>query len=189
MSETIRDSILKSLRRITRSIDLHSRELASTFGLTGPQLVCLRVIGQHKSLTPSKLAQEVSLSQATITGIIDRLAARQLVTRDRSATDRRLVSVEITAAGRDLIRAAPYPLQESFLKRLQAESRAEQENMQRTLEKIVRMMDGEKLSAAPVLSSSAAALTPDEIGEASERVSDPLAADASSPGASSEEPT
>ena len=74
----VKEDILRSLRRITRAIDLHSRHLAHTFGLTGPQLVCLRTVGARGKMTPSELAKQVSLSQATITGIIDRLAARQL---------------------------------------------------------------------------------------------------------------
>ncbi len=163
MSDDLHDSILRSLRRITRAIDLHSRELASGFGLTGPQLVCLRVIGQRAELTPSKLAKEVSLSQATVTGIIDRLVARQLVSRTRSEQDRRVVTVSITSAGNDLTKTAPHPLQEKFLDRLGKAPREEQENIRNTLEKIVEMMASEDLKAAPVLVVSPAALTPEEI--------------------------
>ena len=154
MSDDLPEAILKSLRQITRSIDLHSRELANLFGLTGPQLVCLRFVGKHGEVTPSRIAKEVSLSQATVTGIVDRLAARQLVTRERSTTDRRLVTVAITDAGRDLIDTAPYPLQESFLERLAQEPIEEQANIRNTLAKIVRMMDGEGIEAAPVLTTS-----------------------------------
>jgi DNA-binding MarR family transcriptional regulator len=158
----VKESILRSLRRITRAIDLHSRHLAHTFGLTGPQLVCLRTVGARGKMTPSELAKEVSLSQATITGIIDRLAARQLVARERSTNDRRLVSVVISAAGRALIDQAPSPLQERFAARLSELSMAEQENIQDTLARIVRMMDGEEIMAAPVLSTSPIALSPEE---------------------------
>ena len=158
----MKEGILRSLRRITRAIDLHSRHLAHTFGLTGPQLVCLRSVGARGKMTPSELAKEVSLSQATITGIIDRLAARQLVARERSTNDRRLVSVVISAAGRALIDQAPSPLQERFAGRLSELSMAEQENIKDTLARIVRMMDGEDISAAPVLSTSSVALSAEE---------------------------
>jgi len=160
----LKESILRSLRRITRAIDLHSRHLAHTFGLTGPQLVCLRTVGARGKMTPSELAKEVSLSQATITGIIDRLAARQLVARERSTNDRRLVTVVISQAGRALIDQAPSPLQERFAERLSALSLTEQENIKDTLAQIVRMMDGEDIMAAPVLSTSPVALTAEEAG-------------------------
>lgn len=151
---SIEDDILRSLRRISRAIDLHSRYLASTFGLTGPQLVVLRTLGQQGLATPSELAKEVSLSQATITGIIDRLSARQLVTRERTSKDRRLVTVRLTEAGRALIEQAPSPLQERFVERLAALSESEQRDIRDNLQRIVQMMDSEALDAAPVLSST-----------------------------------
>lgn len=158
----IEESILRALRRITRAIDLHSRKLASTYGLTGPQLVCLRALGQVQYSTPSALAKELSLSQATITGIIDRLDARQLITRERSTKDRRLVTVTITQAGRALIREAPYPLQETFVQQLKQLKHDEQTNILDTLERIVRMMGGEDLNAAAVLSTSATPVASEE---------------------------
>ncbi len=152
------DSILQLLRKITRAIDLHSRRLASQFGLTGPQLVCLRVLKNRGVLTPSKLAREVSLSQGTITGIIDRLLNRGLVTRDRSRIDRRSVSVDITKEGLKIISNAPSPLQESFALKLRTLPQENQLVIHTILEQIVRMMDAEKLDAAPLLTSGAPSL-------------------------------
>jgi DNA-binding MarR family transcriptional regulator len=153
MAVRIEDDVLRALRRITRAIDLHSRHLATTYGLTVPQLVCLRVVGSRGPMSPSQLANEVSLSQATITGILDRLAARDLITRERSSSDRRVVTVRISDAGRTLVESAPSPLQERFVARLGALSHEEREIIRLTLNKIVRMMDGESIDAAPLLTS------------------------------------
>jgi DNA-binding MarR family transcriptional regulator len=153
VSDDLEEDILVALRRITRAIDLHSRYLANTFGLTGPQLVCLRILGRHEALTPTELARHVSLSPATVTGIVDRLATRQLLTRERSTTDRRHVTVTITTAGHDMLTDAPSALQEKFAERLAKLSGREQEGIRLTLSKIVRMMDGEGIEAAPVLST------------------------------------
>jgi DNA-binding MarR family transcriptional regulator len=153
MSSKFEEDVLRALRRITRAIDLHSRQLSTTFGLTVPQLVCLRVIGLRGPMNPSQLAAEVSLSQATITGIVDRLVARQLVRRERTSTDRRMVTVTITDAGRALVDAAPSPLQERFVARLHELSDEESEIMRLTLNKIVRMMDGDAIDAAPLLTN------------------------------------
>lgn len=159
------DLILRSLRRITRAIDLHSRQLASRFGLTGPQLVCLRVLENQGPVTPSKLAREVSLSQGTITGIVDRLLNRQLVTRERSQSDRRSVSVAITRKGLDMIEKAPSPLQESFALRLRKLPQENQLVIHTILNQIVRMMDAEKLEAAPMLSSGAPSVPASSVEE------------------------
>jgi DNA-binding MarR family transcriptional regulator len=151
MSTKFEDDVLRALRRISRAIDLHSRQLSTTFGLTVPQLVCLRVIGARGPISPSQLANEVSLSQATITGIGDRLVARQLVLRERSTVDRRGVTLVLSDAGRALITAAPSPLQERFVAQLAELSPEEREIIRLTLNKIVRLMGGEELDAAPLL--------------------------------------
>ena len=163
VANDLEEDILTSLRRITRAIDIHSRYLANTFGLTGPQLVCLRVLGRLGQTTPSELARHVALSQATVTGIVDRLARRQLVTRARSEADRRLVEVAITEAGTALVAQAPSALQEKFAQRLRNLSKEEQEIIRITLQKIVQMMDGEELDAAPVLSTDMS--SPSEVAE------------------------
>jgi DNA-binding MarR family transcriptional regulator len=151
VSDKFEDDVLRALRRISRAIDLHSRQLSSTFGLTVPQLVCLRVIAARGPMSPSQLAAEVSLSQATITGIVDRLVARQLVARERSTLDRRGVTLDMTDAGRALVGAAPSPLQERFVAQLAELSAEEREIIRLTLNKIVRLMGGDALDAAPLL--------------------------------------
>ncbi len=167
MLEEFEERVLKALRKITRSIDLHSRQLASAFGLTGPQLVCLRTINNRKHITPSELAREVSLSQATVTGIVDRLAARQLVTRERNEEDRRLVTVSISDAGRALADSAPSPLQERLAQGLKDLSEEERTIISLVLNKIVNMMDGQEIDAAPVLSMSTSAESDAEVADLS----------------------
>ena len=103
MENPVEDRVLRSLRRIVRAIDLHSRQLESQFGLTGPQLVCLRVIAHEGPLQPSELARRVDLSQGTVSGIVDRLARRQYISRRRGTKDRRRVTLSVLPAGRDLL--------------------------------------------------------------------------------------
>ncbi len=151
MKSTVEDRVLRSLRRIMRAIDLHSRQLKSQFGLTGPQLVCLRVIGQEGPLQPSELARRVDLSQGTVSGIIDRLARRQYVSRRRGTKDRRRVTLSVLPAGRDLLADAPSPLQTQFAARLGALPDANQTGIATMLEQIVHMMDAADIDAAPLL--------------------------------------
>ncbi|MEM9454625.1 MAG: MarR family transcriptional regulator [Myxococcota bacterium] len=159
------DRILRSLRRIIRAVDLHSRAIESQYGLTGPQLVCLRVIGTEGPLTPSELARHVDLSQATVTGIIGRLVKRQYVSRRRSAKDRRRVTLSLLPAGRDLLAEAPSPLQTRFAERLATLPSENQTVICAMLEQIVRMMGAEQIDAAPVLVAGATT-TPDVAGPA-----------------------
>jgi len=144
------DGILRSLRRLQRANDLYSRRLATRVGLTGPQLVCMRHVHQHGPMTPSRLAREIHLSQATVTGILDRLVTGGWVVRSRSDADRRRVWVDLTETGSALLSRAPSPLHDRFLQRLGRLPDAEQAEIHRSLERVVAMMDAEHLPPEPL---------------------------------------
>jgi DNA-binding PadR family transcriptional regulator len=94
----------------------------------------------------------VSLSQATITGILDRLEKRDLITRERDHDDRRRINISLTKQGSDLLIDAPIPLHQSFSKRLAELPEQEQEKVDTVLREIVEMMEAEDIEAAPMLS-------------------------------------
>jgi DNA-binding MarR family transcriptional regulator len=69
-------------------------------GLTLPQAVVMWTLGAYKgTVTMSDIAQMTHQSGATATGIVDRLVDAGLVERVRDMSDRRVVYVQITAAG------------------------------------------------------------------------------------------
>lgn len=141
MARDLADSILLSLRRITRAIDQHNKQLSDRYKLTVPQLVCLRhLLVQGQSAT-GELARGVCLSQATITGIVDRLEAKGLVLRTRSDVDRRKQFVSLTEKGRSLAADMPWPLQERFANALEALESEDLERIDATLQRLVGMME------------------------------------------------
>lgn len=109
--------VLSSLRRIIRYMDMHSRKLSKVLGLTTPQLIIILEIGQSGRMTIGELARRVSLSQATVTTILDRLEAKQLASRDRDLRDKRRVYVDISPRAKEIIAANPNALQTDFVKR------------------------------------------------------------------------
>ncbi len=157
------ESILRALRRIIRAVDIYSRQLASRHSLTGPQLVCLRQLAQEGALTSGGLARAVALSPATVTGILDRLEARALISRQRSAEDKRQVMVQLTEPGRELLAHAPLPLQEKFTRRLAQLPVEQQAEINRVLREVVEMMEAEDIDAAPLLSTGPTTAEPSSV--------------------------
>lgn len=145
------EQLLISLRRVIRAIDIHSRQLNKQSGLTGPQLLVMQKIAQLDGPMAKQVAQEINLSPATVTNIIDRLEAKQLVKRLRSQSDKRKVELYLSEAGTVLLQSSPKPLQEHFIKHYQALEPWEQSQLLSSVERIASMMDAEELDAAPVL--------------------------------------
>lgn len=140
-SENRQEEIVDALRRIIRAVDLYSRQLSARHSLTGPQLLCLRALSRSGELPLGSLASVLSLSPATVTGIVDRLEHKELVARRRRSSDRRSVAVALTRRGRALVRRAPAPLQETFTRRLAALPARKQNEISSVLQQIVAMME------------------------------------------------
>lgn len=149
----LEDHVLIALRRIIRATDLHSRALGKETGLTTPQLVVIRAIKELEAPTVTGIARAVSLSQATVTTILNRLESKGLLRRQRSKTDRRAVHIHLTATGKALWKGAPEPLQYSFTHRFKSLPSWEQHGIVAALEQVATMMDAQELDAAPMLAS------------------------------------
>jgi DNA-binding MarR family transcriptional regulator len=162
-SSAICDEVLVSLRRIMRAIDLHSKHLVEEYGLTGPQLIVLKELTGHRELSVGKLAKAVSLSQATVTGILGRLKKRRLVETHPDQADRRRVLVQATKLGKDTLRGAPSLLQDHFVAELEKLEEWEQTLILSSLQRVVSMMEAEKLEAVPVLITGAVTSTTAEV--------------------------
>lgn len=147
----IEEAIIAALRRIVRAIDLQSRQLAARCGVTGPQLVTLRAMERLGNPSLSQLSKEVSIGQATITGILDRLERQLLAARCRDAKDRRRITVSLTEKGRELLRKAPPLLQEKFRTELAKLADWEQAATLSTLQRVASMMDAEHIDVTPIL--------------------------------------
>jgi len=119
--------------------------------LTGPQLLVLQNIQEHPGVMVREIAESINLSPATITNILDRIEARELVTRIRSTTDKRKVGVYLTEKGEASLENAPRPLQEHFVERFNNMKDWEQSQMVATMQRIASMMDAENIDASPFL--------------------------------------
>lgn len=145
------DQVLIAVRRVIRATDLQSKYLVRTTGLTTPQILILHTINAQQELTIGQLAKAISLSQATVTTIIDRLESRQLISRIRSASDKRKVYLELSDAGRDTLSKAPPLLQEQFIRQFSALAQWEQSMILASLQRVAEMMDAQHIDASPVL--------------------------------------
>ena len=145
------DEILIALRQITRAIDLYSKKLQKQEGLTTSGLLVMDAIRRLESPTPSSVAKEIVLSQATVTNIVDRLQKNGMLTREKTGMDKRTVNLALTAEGRDKLDASPELLQTEFLREFRKLESWEQKMLEASLTRVASMMNAEGLDAAPIL--------------------------------------
>lgn len=155
METELASPTLKALRRILRSSDLASRNVAAVTGLTPSQLLVLREIEQRGETTASVLALTLQFSQATITNIVDRLEDRMLVVRERSVSDKRQIILQATETGSAMIQKAPDLLQTRFSEQFPSLPAWEQAMILAALDRLGSILGAEALDAAPLLDAGA----------------------------------
>lgn len=97
-------TLIMALLRTSALIDRACAAELSAFDLTEGRLsVLLAIDARGPDATPARIADELGISRAAVTGLIDGLARQELVARQASSTDRRSTSVALTEAGRDAL--------------------------------------------------------------------------------------
>lgn len=71
-------------------------------GLTLPQFDILVTLGNHGEMTPKELGQHTLITKGTLTGVLDRLFLKGLVSRVPSTIDKRSCVISLTTEGRAL---------------------------------------------------------------------------------------
>ena len=148
--------ILQAIRRIIRSTEQRSREIAEINGVSVSQLLCLsHLVESPQAMTVKELAAAVYLTPSTVVGILNRLEGRGLALRSRKSEDRRVVTVKATDAGQRLVERAPSPLQQELAEALEALDPDEQNHLADSFDRIVEVLDIEQVDAAPILETGA----------------------------------
>lgn len=93
------------LRLLSCSLVIEKRikvRLEREFNTTLPRFDVLAVLDRHPNgLTMTQLSQSLMVTNGNATGLVDRLIEDQLVVRQVSSEDRRLVTVTLTPRGRE----------------------------------------------------------------------------------------
>jgi DNA-binding MarR family transcriptional regulator len=95
---------MQRLWDLAHALDVRSKRMAKELGVTGPQRLVIRVLGQTPDMTPSDISRTLGMHRSTLTGILARLERQGTVERRDDATDKRRVRFRLTARGARLDR-------------------------------------------------------------------------------------
>jgi len=99
MSRAIVVPVIRELARCYQAFQRVSDANIRRFGLTPPQFDVVVTLGNTPGLSFKELGNRTLITKGTLTGVVDRLAARGLVERLACPADGRSTLVRLTAAG------------------------------------------------------------------------------------------
>jgi len=89
---------LRLLWSIENCLQSSSKRMATSLGITGPQRLALRVVSQFPGISPKEVADLLRLHPSTITGVLQRLVDKRLLSREPHATDGRRAHLRVRPA-------------------------------------------------------------------------------------------
>jgi DNA-binding MarR family transcriptional regulator len=96
------DEIAFALGSASRAVTRRYRDLLAGMGLTYPQYLVMLVLWEREDRTVHELGERLALRSGTLSPLLRRMGAAGLLVERRDDTDRRVVRVTLTEAGRAL---------------------------------------------------------------------------------------
>lgn len=97
--EDLNDSakVTKLFREVMHLFKQSMSKVFEDLGMTVPQSMVMGILSKEKTLKITELSTRLSLSNSTVSGIVDRLEKQGIVERKRSEQDRRVVYVSVSS--------------------------------------------------------------------------------------------
>lgn len=142
--------IVSAIRRMTRAVYLDSKKMVKNFGLSNPQCLVLKTIDVNGPSSLASLSRYLNVTPANMTGLIDRLEKKGLVTRARKEGDRRVTIVELTKQGKPMSQSVPDPIEEKLISGLKHVTPIELQQITDAFQEVVNLLDAGDVADAPL---------------------------------------
>lgn len=97
------DELQNSIGDFVYLVNRETRTIRGSLNLADGQIFLLLILSRHESVKASDIASRIGITFGAVTGMTDKLLSLGLITRERSAEDRRVVLISITEEGRQVI--------------------------------------------------------------------------------------
>ena len=94
--------VIYELVRAYQAFESYSIPHIRDLGLTSPQFDIVATLGNTEGMSFKELGEKTLITKGTLTGVVDRLEAKDLVRRVASSSDGRSQIVQLTRAGEKL---------------------------------------------------------------------------------------
>jgi MarR family transcriptional regulator, organic hydroperoxide resistance regulator len=130
--------VVNSLRRLFKAIHEYSKKIFKATGLSGPQVWALTILQSEPGLSHGELAERLFAHRSTVSGIVDRLEQRGVVTRTTDPEDRRGIRLTLTPLGKRVLRKSPPPVQLGLRRALERLPSPQLRRLRRMLQAVVQ---------------------------------------------------
>ncbi|MFZ7101099.1 MAG: MarR family winged helix-turn-helix transcriptional regulator [Peptococcaceae bacterium] len=140
MSRDIGTKISLLIKEVNALMNQNIKQIFEQTGLTAPQIMVIAVLCKDKNLKISDISEKLSLSNSTISGIIDRLENKNFVARSRNNSDRRVVQVSLTEKARKVMHNTNETIERNLAEKMNKADKAQIDAIISGLETLKKLM-------------------------------------------------
>ncbi|UKS25680.1 MarR family transcriptional regulator [Paenibacillus sp. HWE-109] len=94
--------IFQAYREVNQAFFQVMAKVAQKHGLTPLQLIVLRILKEFPDIKLMELSEKLNLGNSTTSGIVDRMVKAGIITRERTESDRRAMTLKLSDKGTTL---------------------------------------------------------------------------------------
>jgi DNA-binding MarR family transcriptional regulator len=132
---------LSLIWELNHALELSSQRMSKTLDVTAQQRLIIRIVGRFPHATASVLSRLLHVDPGTLSTNLARLEKRGLIARERSAQDRRRITIGLTPAGRALDRPTHGTVESAVGRLLASASSSELSAMRRCVRGLIEELD------------------------------------------------
>lgn len=149
--------ILVNIRKIIRAVNLESKRIEKEYGISIPQLLCMKFLWQSPGYrsNPSEIKNYLKLNASTVTGILQRLENKGYIAKLPKSDDRRVNPVTLTSKGAALVSNIPPLMHDRLSQRLSSLTDVQVSAIFEGLHQLVDIMGIQEIDASPLIAHGA----------------------------------
>lgn len=136
--------VLGLLWRANHALEMLSKRMIRTIGVTGPQRMVLRIVAANTGISAGAIAEAGRIHPSTLTGILERLVARGFLSRARDRDDARRAQLAVTPRGQQAADARTGTVEAAMIRSLAALSPDDRAAVRRWLEAFASALEAER---------------------------------------------
>ena len=140
MGKKTNTKIEEKIRNIAKYLNEYTKDHLRCFNLTLGRFHVLRVIIESQPVSMGYIHEELHMANSTVTVIVDYLHEAGLVKRRRDSEDRRVVLLEITEEGREIM-AGLLKKRQDFMEKALLDMEDSAEELADLLEKLLTKIE------------------------------------------------
>jgi DNA-binding MarR family transcriptional regulator len=139
--------VLRQFRLVFNAVKTHFQQVEKKAGVGGAQLWALSVIRSQPGIGVNGLARAMDVHQTTASNLVRAMVEAELVTTERSETDRRVVQLRVLPAGSRVLRKAPGPFSGVLPEALASLDAAALARLERDLRALISALNADERAA------------------------------------------